>query len=222
MKNLVLITSVIHTSSKPLSYSPIRSVFSSTERFIQTQNTIYSIREKIPQVKILLVECSELTEEENEYFKNNCDYFFNVINEPNLLEYTSSLSKSLGEGSMTIKAIEYIKNRGIEFDNLFKITGRYFLNDSFNFNKFNNNYLCFRYNIGNETANTYIYKLPNRMVFKLKFFLEKNIDKMKNCIQYELLFLQFILEQNKNEVIEIDKLGITAFISVCGSKIDYY
>ena len=61
-KNLVLITSVIHTSSNPLSYTPCRSVFSPQERFTQTKKTIQTVRESIPDVQILLVECSVLTE----------------------------------------------------------------------------------------------------------------------------------------------------------------
>ena len=43
MSNLVLITSVINTPKKPLSYSKIRSVFTREERFEQTKKTIESI-----------------------------------------------------------------------------------------------------------------------------------------------------------------------------------
>lgn len=222
MKNLVLITSVIHTSSNPLSYTPCRSVFSPQERFLQTQKTIRSVREKIPDLKILLVECSILTEEEETYFRNHCDYFINVVNEPHMLEYTTGVSKSLGEGSMTIKALEYIQQQGFVFENLFKITGRYYLNDYFQYEKFNNNRICFRHNIGNESSNTCLYKLPQKLCFLLKPFLEKKMDEMKQCVQYEVLFLQYILEQDLKNVLEIDRLGITAFSSVCGSMIDYY
>ena len=40
MINLVLITSVINTPNKQLSYSKIRSVFNRNERFKQTKKTI--------------------------------------------------------------------------------------------------------------------------------------------------------------------------------------
>ena len=62
MSNLVLITSVINTPKKPLSYSNVRSVFTREERYEQTKKTIQSIREKIPNYKIMIVECTDFTE----------------------------------------------------------------------------------------------------------------------------------------------------------------
>tara|TARA_B110000208_G_C11756952_1_gene425495 strand:+ start:1233 stop:1397 length:165 start_codon:yes stop_codon:yes gene_type:complete len=53
MINLILITSIINTPNKPLSYSKIRSVFTRKERFEQTKKTIQSIKEKIPEYKII-------------------------------------------------------------------------------------------------------------------------------------------------------------------------
>ena len=69
MTNLVLITSIIKTPDIPLSYISTRSVFTHNERFEQTKKTIQTIREKIPNSKILIVECSELDNEQNEYLK---------------------------------------------------------------------------------------------------------------------------------------------------------
>ena len=54
MNNLVLITSVIKTPNKPLSYINTRSIYTHEERFEQTKKTIQSIREKIPNVRYLL------------------------------------------------------------------------------------------------------------------------------------------------------------------------
>ena len=68
MNNLVLITSIIKTPDIPLSYTSTRSVFRHDERFNQTKKTIQTIREKIPNSKILIVECSELDNEQDEYF----------------------------------------------------------------------------------------------------------------------------------------------------------
>ena len=62
MKNITLITSIIDTPNLPLSYTNCRSVFTKQQRFEQTQNTIASIREKIPDNKIILIECSPLND----------------------------------------------------------------------------------------------------------------------------------------------------------------
>lgn len=222
MKNLVLITSVIHTSSKPLSYSAIRSVYTPQERFIQTKETIRTVREKIPESKILLVECSYLTAEEEAYFRSHCDYFVNVIDKPGMLEYTTGVSKSLGEGSMFIKAIEYIEQQGLVFDNFFKITGRYFLNEHFKYEKFDNDKICFRYTVGGQSANTCVFKFPFDKVSPFKQFFISVMDEMKQCAQFEVLVLRFILAQPQNTLLEIDRLGITSFVSICGSVIDFY
>ena len=69
MNNLVLITSVINTPDKPLSYSKVRSVFTREERYEQTKKTIQSIKENIPDYKIMIVECTDFTEEEKSYFE---------------------------------------------------------------------------------------------------------------------------------------------------------
>src|SRR6056300_795193 len=78
MNDLVLITSVINTPNVPLSYSKTKSVFSRKERFTQTKNTIVSIKDKIPNCKIIIVECSDLNTEEQEYLSINCDYILNL------------------------------------------------------------------------------------------------------------------------------------------------
>ena len=58
--NLVLITSVVCTPNIPLSYINTRSCYTHDERFEQTKKTIKTIKEKIPNLKIFIVECSDL------------------------------------------------------------------------------------------------------------------------------------------------------------------
>jgi len=69
MDNLILVTSVINTPNIPLSYSNIRSVFSRQDRFEQTKKTIQSVKQKLPNNKIMIVECSDFNEEENRLFE---------------------------------------------------------------------------------------------------------------------------------------------------------
>ena len=216
MKNLVLITSVIHTSSNPLSYSLSRSAFSPTERFIQTQKTIQSVRERIPEAKILLVECSVLTEEEETYFKTHCDYFINVVQEPNMLCWTTGLSKALGEGSMTIRALEYIQQQGFVFENLFKITGRYYLNDYFQYDEFDNESTCCKY--ANEfTVATLFYKIPFQEITYLASFFRENMEEMKQCVSFESIFTRFIQNTKGLKKFLSVPIGITYSVSVCGT-----
>jgi hypothetical protein len=219
MNNLVLITSVIKTPNLALSYTETRSVFTSEERFEQTKKTIQTMKEKIPNSKIFIVECSELNEEQNDYLIKNSDYFLNLYDNSELRKNIYGRSKSLGEGTMTIAALEYIINNNINYDNLIKISGRYWLSDNFLYSNFENDNIVIKY-INNDSNNvlTALYKLPKVCVEKLKDFLIKNIYKMFACIGYEVLFSEFIngLSVSKNI---LDTIGIQGYVSV--SK-DYY
>ena len=175
MNNLVLITSVICIENKPLSYTNIRSVYSHKERFEQTKKTIQSIREKIPNSKIFVVECSNLNEDMTKYLVQNSDYFLNLYEDETIRSNTNGLSKSLGEGTMTIEAFKYIENKKIMFDNFFKITGRYWLSDNFNYNNFNNDDIVIHYINGDrDNTCTSLYKLHKINVEEFMNFTSPN------------------------------------------------
>lgn len=214
MTDLVLVTSIINTPNKQLSYSKIRSVFSRKERFEQTKKTIQSIKEKIYNCKIILVECTDFNEEENNYFKDNCDYLLNLWNDKNLHDYIFGISKSLGEGTMTIKAIQYIQELNLEYNYLYKISGRYWLNENFTLIEIKSN--IFK-RIDNNPNNifTALYKIDKESVNKLLYFLVNNIENMKKCIGYEVLIAHFIKNIDKKLV---DIIGLSGFVTVCGSK----
>ena len=214
MNDLVLITSVINTPNIPLSYSKTRSVFSRKERFTQTKNTIISIKHKIPNCKIIIVECSDLNSEEQEYLSINCDYILNLWEKKELHNNIFGKSKSLGEGTMTILALKYINDMNIKYNYLYKISGRYWLNDNFNIYNIENN--IFR-RIGNDENNifTALYKINKNTVEKLEIFLIDNMQNMRNCIGYEVLMSQFIKNIDK---ILVDIIGLSGFITVCGTE----
>jgi hypothetical protein len=221
MNNLVLITSVICIENRPLSYTNIRSVYSHEQRFEQTKKTIQTIREKIPNSKILLVECSNLNKEMTRYLVENSDYFFNLYEFEKIRNNTIGLSKSLGEGTMTICAINYIKKNNIEYDNLFKITGRYWLSDKFNYNYFNNSDIQIHYINGNrDNTCTSLYKLHKTNVEEFMNFLNRNIHLMIKCIGYEVLFAIFLKETKSNNIIHLNKIGVNGYISVSHDFID--
>tara|TARA_Y100000389_G_C17457448_1_gene519142 strand:- start:1170 stop:1838 length:669 start_codon:yes stop_codon:yes gene_type:complete len=219
MENLVLITSVINTPNKPLSYSNVRSVFTREERYEQTKKTIQSIKERIPNHKIMIVECTDFTEEEQTYFEEQCDYVLNLWDRRELHATLFGKSKSLGEGTMTIEALKYIIDHKLFFNNLFKICGRYWINDEFDYNVYNNDNLVFKQINGNvNNIFTSFYKVPHKNIKTLLEFLIKNDNIMKRCIGYEVLFGYYLNYIRYNNVKFVDKIGYEGKVTVCGSN----
>tara|TARA_Y100000768_G_C23990747_1_gene692562 strand:- start:5716 stop:6369 length:654 start_codon:yes stop_codon:yes gene_type:complete len=214
MVNIVLITSVINTPNKPLSYSKTRSLYSRQERFEQTKKTIKSIKEKLPSDKIIIVECSDFNEEENIFFKDNCDYILNLWDKKELHDSIFGISKSLGEGTMTIEALKYIEELNLEYNYLYKISGRYWLNENFKIENIQNN-IFKRINKSENNIFTALYKIDKRTAKKLLIFLTINIENMKKCIGYEVLISNFIKNRDK---ILVDTIGLSGFVTVCGSE----
>ena len=190
MKNLVLITSVINIPNIPLSYTNIRSVYTCEERFIQTQKTIESLRRMIPDLEILLVECSDLKVEYEKYLKSNCEHY--------------------------IKGIEYIELNSLIFDSFFKISGRYYLSDSFQIEIFNNKKICCR-NCGENSTFTLLYKIPYCLIFEYKNFLLANYILTYHLSQEEIM-RKFV---NNYDIFEFEKFHLEGNIAICGSKIKY-
>lgn len=212
--NIVLITSVINTPKLPLSYSRVRSVFSREDRFIQTKKTITSIKNKLPNVKIMIVECSDLNEEERDYLNNNCDYILNLWENKEMHKNIFGISKSLGEGSMTISALRYIKQLNIEYKYLYKISGRYWLNDNFKLDSIESN--IFKKIDGNpNNIFTALYKVDKETSEKLTIHLISNIQNMRNCIGYEVLMALFVKNINTSFT---DIIGLSGFVTVSGEE----
>ena len=215
MKNLVLITSVINTPCNPLSYSLTRSVFTRKERFEQTKKTINSIKEKIPDYKILIVECTNFNEEEEYFFNKECNYLVNLWNNVELHNDIFGISKTMGTKIQMSKGLEYIINNNITFDNLITIAGRYYLNENFNYEYFNNDKLIFkRDKFGTPT--TTLCKMPHNIIDNFLNHLNAHNDNQYGNIGYEILVKNFI--NNYKNIIFLNTIGISGFVSVNGEN----
>jgi len=202
----------MNTPNIPLSYSNTRSVFSRYERFLQTKKTIESIKNNLPNDKIIIVECSELNQEETDYLNDTCDYILNLWEKKELHDSIFGISKSLGEGTMTMEALNYIKD--LEYNYLYKISGRYWLNTNFEIGKIQCNVFK-RINNNENNIFTALYKIDKNTAEQLLLFLTKNIEAMKKCIGYEVLMSHFVKNIDKKIV---DIIGLSGFVTVCGSE----
>lgn len=134
----VIITSCINVDSSPLCYYPIRSYYTAEERLHQTFVSIETVREKIPNVTIVLVNNNKLTHEQHAKLLERCDYVFifdSICLDTTIItaDFVKSFpNKSCSETASLYYACKRINEMGLEYDYLWKLSGRTYLKPEFN------------------------------------------------------------------------------------------
>ena len=220
-ENFVMVSSLIKITDAPLNYTHTRSVYTHQERFDQTLNTFATVRKHIPNCKICLIDCSEFSEEETKILKEQCDYFINLIDNQELnhtLRY--SPAKALCEALQTSFVIKFINENNICIKNFFKITGRYWLNDEFDYSIFDNeNNVCRLHPTYIDWVLSSFYKLNADGMQKLYETINdpNNLKMLDSPISYEIFLKQFY--HTLSDTIFIDKqIGLEQLISVSGER----
>jgi hypothetical protein len=117
MKNLVIVTSYIKTTSL--------SLFTWQERLRDVKRTIESVKAKIPNPYIVLAEGSDI--DVNELKQLNVDYIYTNLN---------TFPKSIGELTLLFGYLTSEHFKMEKFETISKISGRYTFTDIFDFSKF--------------------------------------------------------------------------------------
>jgi hypothetical protein len=190
--NVVIITSKIYISSAPFSYIDKRSIYTKEERYNQTFDTIRSIRDKIPNNFIILYDNSQFTDEEYNEIKQHVDCFINIHND-DVVNYltNNSIHKLFGEISQTFKMLEYIHifYKDMKIGNIFKITGRYIIDDRFDYNNYDNDKSIFKRNQLVKDRSYYFtcfYKIcESEIPFYYETLIELYQDIQMNNYEYE-------------------------------------
>ena len=219
--NLVLITSKIYISNNKFNYTKKRSIYTKEERFLQTINTINSIKIMIPNVFIILIDNSNFTPKEKTILINSTHLFINY-NDLMMNDNTDNCEiKAIGELCQLSYALRIINNNNFHFNNFFKITGRYIINKNFVYDIYNTKYkndnifkkntslkdrlyyyTCF-YKISNNNFNDYINIIDN--IYKK--LLLNSCETTHNIFDLEFLLPSQIHFK------EVHHLGITQYIS---------
>jgi hypothetical protein len=162
MQICVLIISVINAALTADSYNEIRSGFSEHERCTQTLETIQSIRERVPQAQIVLIEGGGETSLLNQ-LKGAVDCFVFVGNSEIVRRFVDGRHKSLGECVLSLIAIPSLLKCNAEF--IFKISGRYRLNDNFSIANWDTKEFNFLH-IKKDNVSTRFYGFPKRKLLR--------------------------------------------------------
>ena len=200
-KNIVIITSKIIVSNNKFDYINNRSIYTKEQRLEQTLETIKTIKQYIPNYFIILLDNSNLNQNDSNLIKSTVDVFLNPVEDMNLKYYTDEcLYKAYGELNQTKLILDFINNfidnNIFEIENLFKISGRYLINNNFNYSNFNcqNNIFKINENIKNRKYYyTSFYKISNinftdysNVIYSLTNEI-KNTNKYNN-LDYEVFF----------------------------------
>ena len=158
--DIFVVTSVINTGSIGWSYNYPRSIFTPDQRLQQTLKTIKSVREVSPDSEILFVEASQLSKDTLDMLKKRCDYMYYLGEDDETRNNCiKSNCKGLGDAWLIYKGIEYIKNKKIACRNIFKLSGRYRLNNNFNRMNISNDLITFR-----PVSSTICFSVPSSLI----------------------------------------------------------
>jgi len=215
VENIVIITSLLDCPS-------YRSVYNRNERFEQTKITLNTIQEKIPNVFIILIDVSILTEKEINYFNSNCNIIINDYNNEKLISAINHKNKSYGEKEYLLRCIEEINKIKYNFSNLksiFKISGRYYLNNNFNYIHYNNdkNIINFvDHNLWKDACATCLFKISFN---ELEYFKNSLLDAEHSFnlgLPMENFLYSYIKNIDNSKYIHLDVLGISGLIAING------
>lgn len=237
------------------------SAYDEEQRFNQILDTIQSVRNKVPNSYIVLFECSSysIDEKYKDILKDNCDLFLEFYEEPVLQQLYENISKrpelitygkSLLETRGLLNTLYIIREHNLFNDSqrVFKLTGRYLLNDDFDIQDYQSKFLENRYvikkydynvqeeNILNEKSlenvYAYLYGAKGMMMTGLwsfdRMLFNEAIDALEKAFVYMEKMIQFTagtdIEHslyrflNKDSIIDIPNLGLTQIKGMLGEN----
>lgn len=211
MKFLVIITSTIFYTQKPLSYCDIRSVFTPEERIQQTLQTIQSIQEKIPNATIVLLETGTISVE---VIKEKVDQYV-FLGDKKIIRYVcDSPWKGLGE---IVGILSYRKKmKQQDYDVCVKISGRYYLDNYFTLKSLSSEKFSFLRSSDGESYSTRLYSFPKKIE---KYYIQLLIRSIpwflcKSGIEH--IFKRII---PKEKVTLLDQIGVSGYVAPTGEFI---
>lgn len=115
-------------------------IYNSDQRLLQTIITLQNVKFKVPNAKIIVMECAgtPLTETQSELIEQNCDLLLDFSRDPDVQAIYQSDNWDVVKNSTEImcfgRALRMCRDDGdfAGYDRIHKMSGRYILNDEFN------------------------------------------------------------------------------------------
>lgn len=210
--NICIITSVINISSAPTYGHSNRSVYSALERLEQTVMTLKSVRAKIPNVRVILVEATIIPPSYIHKLEPYLDYILLCGYSETTKYYCSEQpNKSLGECYLLASVLSMF-NSSDNIKRIFKLSGRYVLNDDFDDCVFD----CCVYDsmygqiCRDECVLTVLFCLPYSM---LKEFIELLLNFIRDS-KYAYSDIEHYLFDEIKKITHVPIIGVEGKVAV--------
>ena len=216
--NVFIVTSALLTQA---------GVFNTMQRFNDTLDTLKSIREKDPTAMIFLADISVaplggMIDELQEYCK------VVSFNDHHAVKMFSSHGmKSHGETVILMEMLNFIKRQGIVCDRIFKLSGRYVLDDSFDISYYTDKQGHYVFKRRNETwmnpvvsgathcLDTRLFSLCSSLADDYFEILQKNLNILGQLDTEHVHFLHI----PEDKLIEVDRVYCTGMIARTGELV---
>jgi hypothetical protein len=221
----ILITSVIHPAEFSLNYTIKRSIFTPKERLSQTIETINSVKKHFPESRIVLADCSldngHIENQELQDAMSSGNIILDLSNDSSVSKWVHSSNKNMGECSIVNSTLSKLNLQG----EIYKLSGRYTLENSFNSNIFDKNK---NYNV--RTIHTAweglvclssFYRVANSVCYTklVDFVCQKYLKEQNKYISMEKMLYMFLNTIEENTYQSIDSiLGIRGEIAPTGKE----
>jgi hypothetical protein len=209
--NLVLITSAL----RPINDT---TVFNFEQRLIQTLNTISTARKKIPNCYIVMIEGTEVSESEKNFFSKLVNYYY--------LTDVKDLKKSIGEATLLYRYLTSDHFLSHKFETVSKLSGRYYLNDNFIWSNLPKDRFIIKFEerswYGRSCYHTRYYRIPkkyiNNFISGLNHYLNSS-EAANNWldIEHNFYYHNIILA---HEVYSPERLGICGLLTGCNKFVE--
>jgi hypothetical protein len=214
MNYTFIITSTINTDT---------GLISNQDRYQQTLETIQSIRDKVPNAKILLVDSStELSKEQFDELRTKVELFLTLYNHYPVHQLKGQ--KSPGETYIMMVALSAMKEMNMVGDRIFKISGRYKLSDTFDITEYENSELVGKY-VFLDPIPTWMpgpWKLVTTRLFSFCGTLMTEMYHVLNEVMVTVSTTNFDIEHayykhiDKSKLVGFEKIHVEGFIASDG------
>lgn len=211
--------------------NPKIGILSLEERYQQTLNTIKSIRDKVKDSIILLVDSSPLPVEPQILIdiKSKVDHFINISNHTVAIDLGNAGLKSPAECYVMAVAIDIIRNLTIpDVKRVFKITGRAELTEQFNIEDYDNPDMVGKY-VFKQSVQSWMarqLRLVDTRLWSFDYELLEEANTLIRNAYSECMNTKWDLEHvyykllNKDKLFEKDVIGLKCQLASCGTIIN--